>query len=60
MKEFIKKISSKFQPTDFKTIRTKEGFISTLTAWGCPKHWLNEITDSNWEEYREIIYDNCI
>jgi len=60
MKEFIKKIALQFEASDFKKIATKDGLIETLTAWGCPQNWLKEITDSNWEEYQELIYDTCI
>ena len=60
MKEFIKKIAVKFEVSDFRNIKTKEGFIQVLTNFDCPQYWIDQIDDSNWETYREIIYDACI
>ena len=59
MKEFITKISLVFDVTDFELIATKDGFISTLKGYGCPNKWVNTITDENWEEFRDIVYDAC-
>jgi len=60
MKEFIKKISSKFSVNDLKQMHTKETFIQLLKSWGCSEKMLQEITDENWEKYADIVYDNCI
>jgi hypothetical protein len=60
MKEFIGKIALQFDGEDFKQIKTKDGFIATLTAYGCPKSWISEITDENWEGLRDIVYDSSL